>query len=74
MRILILSPSLRIAGYSEFVEAFASVGVEATCMQSSKYCYLGETRPLYALLTHRFLKLVKRFNPDFVRTDSHARP
>ena len=69
MRILILSIDGRIADYFEFAKALASFGVEAICLQSSKYCYL-ETRPLNIVPSPRFLKLIKRFDPDFVLTDS----
>lgn len=74
MRLLIMSHDVRIADSYEFAEALASVGVEVSVLSSSKYCYLSEIKTLHVLPTPGFLKFIKRFNPDFVRTDSHARP
>jgi glycosyltransferase involved in cell wall biosynthesis len=70
MRILIPSTNQNMTDYSEFVEALASVGVDAMCVQSSRYCYLGETRPLHIIPTPKLLKIIKEFNPDFILTDS----
>jgi glycosyltransferase involved in cell wall biosynthesis len=69
MRLLIVSTKERLAGYNEFSEALASLGVEAICVHSLKYCSLFESKPLNIVPFPKLLKLVKRFNPDFVMTD-----
>jgi glycosyltransferase involved in cell wall biosynthesis len=69
MRLLIVSTKERLAGYSEFSEALDSLGVEAICVHSLKYCSLSESKPLHIVPFPKLLKLVKRFNPDFVMTD-----
>lgn len=58
-----------MADYSEFAEALTSVGADAVCVQSSRYCYLGETKPLNAIPTPKLLKIIKEFDPDFILTD-----
>lgn len=70
MRLLIVSRKQRLAGYNEFVDALNSLEVEAKCVHDLKYCFLGENKPLYAVPIPKLLKLIKRFNPDFVMTDS----
>lgn len=70
MRLLIVSTKQRLAGYMEFVEALNFLGAEAICVHDSKYCFLGETKPLCRIPIPKLLKLVKQFNPDFVMTDS----
>ena len=70
MRFLIVSTKQRLADYIEFVEALDSLGVEANCVRNSKYCFLSEYRPLHVIPIPRLLGLVKRFNPDFIMTDS----
>lgn len=57
-------------GYIEFVDALDSFGVEATCVDVLKYCFLLESKPFNIVPFPRLLKLVRRFNPDFVITDS----
>ena len=70
MRILIVSTKQRLADYNEFVEALDSLRVEAICVHNLKYCSLFESKPLHIVPFPKLLKLVKRFNPDFVMTDS----
>lgn len=70
MRLLIVSTKERLSGYIEFVEALDSFGVEAICVHDLKYCFLSEFKPLHIVPIPKLLKLVKRFNPDFVLTDS----
>lgn len=70
MRLLIMSHDGRIVDSCEFAEALTSTGLEVSVLNSSKYCYLSETKPLNILPTPGFLKFIKRFNPDFVLTDS----
>lgn len=70
MRLLIVSTKQRLAGYIEFVVALDSLGVEAICVHDLKYCFLGESKPLHIVPIPGLLKLVKRFNPDFIMTDS----
>jgi hypothetical protein len=69
MRLLIVSIQQHLADYSEFVEALDSVGVEALVVHNLKYCFFCERPPLHTIPVPRLLKLVKRFNPDFVMTD-----
>jgi glycosyltransferase involved in cell wall biosynthesis len=69
MRLLIVSAKQRLAGYNEFVEALETFGVEAICIHDSKYCFLHESKPLHVVPFPKLLKLVKRFNPDFILTD-----
>jgi glycosyltransferase involved in cell wall biosynthesis len=69
MRLLIVSTKERLAGYNEFNEALNSLGVEAICVHSLKYCSLSEYGPLHIVPFPKLAKLVKRFNPDFVLTD-----
>ena len=70
MRLLIVSTKHRLAGYIEFVEALHSLGVEAICAHDLKYCFLCESKPFHIVPIPKLLKLVKRFNPNFVMTDS----
>ena len=70
MKLLIVSTKQRLAGYMEFVEALASFGVEAICVHDLKYCFLCESKPFHIVPFPKLLKLVKRFSPDFVMTDS----
>lgn len=69
MRLLIVSTKERLAGYNEFSEALDSLGVEAICVHSLKFCSLFESKPLHRVPFPKLAKLVKRFNPDFVMTD-----
>lgn len=70
MRLLIVSTKHRLAGYIEFVEALHSLGVEAICAHDLKYCFLCESKPLHIVPIPKLLGLIKRFNPNFVMTDS----
>jgi len=70
MRLLIVSTKERLAGYNEFSEALDSLGVEAICVHDLKYCSLSEHKPLHIVPFPKLLKLIKRFNPDFVMTDN----
>ena len=70
MKLLIVSTKQRLAGYMEFVETLDSLGVEAICVHDLKYCFLCESKPFHIVPFPKLLKLVKRFNPDFVMTDS----
>lgn len=69
MRLLIVSTKQRLASYSEFVEALHSFGVEGLLVHNLKHCFLSERRPLHTIPIPKLLKLIKRFNPDFVMTD-----
>jgi len=71
MRLLIVSTNERLAGYAEFVEALGSLGVEAICVDDLKYCYLSKHTLGHSARVPfpKLLKLVKRFNPDFVIAD-----
>lgn len=70
MKLLIVSTKQRLAGYIEFVEALNSLGVEAICVHDLKHCFLSEHKPFHIIPIPKLFKLVKRFNPDFVMTDS----
>ncbi len=70
MRLLIVSKEKNIESYVEFVEALDLLGVEAICVPDVEYCSLGKLKPLHVIPLPKLLKLVKRFNPDFVLTDS----
>jgi glycosyltransferase involved in cell wall biosynthesis len=70
MRLLIVSTKKNMPGYIEFVEALYSLGVEATCVHDLKYCFLLESKPFNIVPFPRLLKLIKRFNPDFIINDS----
>jgi len=70
MRLLIVSTKQRLADYIEFTEALDSLRLEAICVHDLKYCFLCESKPLHIVPFPKLLKLVKRFNPDFVMTDS----
>jgi glycosyltransferase involved in cell wall biosynthesis len=70
MRLLIVSQKQNMLGYIELVEALGSFGVEATCVHNLKYCFLFEPKPFNIVPFPRLPNLVKRFNPDFVITDS----
>jgi len=70
MRLLIVSAKQHLADYGEFVEAIDSVGGEALVVHDFKYCFLCERPPLHTIPVPKLLKLVKRFNPDFVMMDS----
>jgi len=70
MKLLIVSTKQRLVDYIEFVEALNSLGGEAKCVRDLKYCFLSEYKPLHIIPTPRLLKVIKRFNPDFVMTDS----
>ena len=70
MRLLIVSEKQRLPGYIEFVEVLNSLGVEAICVNNSKYCFLCESKPFHIIPIPKLLKLIKRFNPYFVMTDS----
>jgi len=70
MRLLIVSKEKNIESYVEFVEALDLLGVDAICVPDVEYCSLGKFKPLHVIPFPRLLKLVKRFNPDFVLTDS----
>ena len=69
MKLLIVSTKQRLSTYIEFVEALRSLGVEAICVHSLKYCFLSEFKPLHIVPFPKLLKLVKQFNPDFVMTE-----
>jgi len=70
MKILIVSTKQRLSDYVEFVDALNFEGAEAICVNNLKYCFLGETKPLYVVPVPRLLAIIKRFGPDFVLTDS----
>ena len=70
MRILIVSTKQRLADYMEFVEALNSLGEEAVCVHCPEHCFPGESNPLHIVPVLKLLKLVKRYNPNFVITDS----
>jgi glycosyltransferase involved in cell wall biosynthesis len=70
MRLLIVASKQRLGDYREFVEALDSFGTEAVCVPELKYCFLSQFRPLHILPVPKLLRLVKRFNPDFIITDS----
>ena len=70
MRLLIVSEKRRIAGYSKFAEALDQFGVEAICVHDLQHCYLSESKPLHVIPVPKLLRLVKRFNPDAIMTDS----
>jgi len=69
MRLLIVSIKQHLADYSELAEALDSIGVETLVVHNLKYCFLCERPPLHTIPLPKLLKLVKRFNPDFVMTD-----
>jgi len=70
MRILIVSLKPRLSDYVEFVEALNCLGAEAMCVHDLKHCFLGQSKPLSLVPIPKLLRLIKRFNPDFVLTDS----
>ena len=70
MRFLVVASKQHLADYGEFVEALDSLGTEAICVHELKYCFLSQFRPLHIVPVPKLLKLVKRFNPDFIITDS----
>jgi glycosyltransferase involved in cell wall biosynthesis len=70
MRLLIVSGKGRMADYFDFVKALNYFGVEAICVQDLKHCFLSESKPLHIVPFPKLLKLIKRFNPDIVMTDS----
>jgi len=70
MRLLIVSTQQRLSDYIEFAGALVSQGVEVACVQDLRYCFLSDFRPLHIVPFPKLLKLVKRFDPEFVMTDS----
>jgi len=70
MRVLIVSTKRKLPSYVEFVEALRSLGVEANCVDDLRCCFLSESRPLHIVPTPKLLKLVKRFNPEFIMTET----
>jgi glycosyltransferase involved in cell wall biosynthesis len=69
LKFLTVSTNQRLDGYLEFAEALSSLGVETACVSESKYCFLGDSRPLHLIPFPRILKLIKQFRPDYVMTD-----
>lgn len=70
MRLLLVSAKQHLTDYGEFVEALDSIGVEGLVVHNLEYCFLSKSPPLHIFPVPRIVKLVKRFNPDFVLTDT----
>lgn len=69
MRLVIVSTKQRLDGYIEFVEALNFLGIEAICVHDLKYCFISEKKPLHVVPFPKLLRLIKKFNPNFVLTD-----
>lgn len=70
MKLLIASTKQRLSGYMEFAEALHPLGVETICVHDVKYYALSEFKVLNHVPFPKLLKLIKRFNPDFILTHS----
>jgi len=70
MKLIIVSTRQHLPDYNEFVESLNTLGVEALVVHNLEYCFLTTRPPLHTIPIPKLLKLVKRFDPDFVMTDS----
>lgn len=70
MRVLIASTKQRLADYIEFAEALRALGVETICVHDVNYYALSKFKVLNQVPFPKLLKLIKRFNPDFILTNS----
>jgi glycosyltransferase involved in cell wall biosynthesis len=71
MRLLIIAGDENFADYDGFVEALGFLGSEAICVSARQYCFLSKFYPLHVVPFPRLLERIRRFNPDFIITDSN---
>lgn len=70
MNLLIASTKQRLPDYIKFAEALRPLGVETICVHDVNYYALSESKVLNHVPFPKLLKLIKRFNPDFIITNS----